>query len=318
LSSTFDRTQIFLSDDQIEAMEIAPCDVRVAVANAFSSIELGRASIALKAQLGLPDGGYAQALPARADYLGISGVKWVVVPGAVEGGRRIESAIVLTDLTTGKLRCVLEAGWITAARTAAMSVVAAQALARPSCLTVGFIGAGRQATSHLIALKDAFPSIERACVSTVGDASAFISTAETLKIAVQLVETPSQAVEGMDIVVSSVPAQGVCAPFLDARALKEGAFASLVDLGRSWKCESLSGIEYMTTDDRAQSEALSNAGKLNFSGDFKWTLGELVLGANPVGEAGRRCFIFGGNGVADLAVAELVYRKAMERAAERN
>jgi ornithine cyclodeaminase/alanine dehydrogenase-like protein (mu-crystallin family) len=316
MNTAFERNIVFLSDDEIESMHIAPAEIRSAVESAFSNIERGLASAGLKSQIALPGSGYAQALPARADYLGVSGNKWVVIPDMAEGGGRIESSIVLTDLKTGKLKCVLEAGWITAARTAAMSAIAAQALAPRHCTSVGFIGAGRQAASHLVALKDAFPSIEEIRVSSVGDASHFMATAEKLELAVRLVDIPNDAVEEMDIVVSSVPAQGVGEPFLDANALKEGAFASMIDLGRSWARDSLAGIEYMATDDRAQSEALSNAGKLNYSGPFDWVLGELVLGARPVHKSGRRGFIFGGNGVADIAVADLIFQSATRQTHE--
>ncbi len=58
---------------------------------------------------------------------------------------------MVMDGQTGLLRAVLEANWVTAVRTAALSMVAARRLPDPNAETVAFVGAGVQARSHLAA-----------------------------------------------------------------------------------------------------------------------------------------------------------------------
>lgn len=298
---------LFLDDRTIRALPISGTLVLQAVREVFQSMHMGTASAGLKTQVALsPSGGYAQALPAVCHRLGIAGVKWVTVPPPQAAGRPIGGVVILTDAETGATRAVMDATWITQMRTAAMTALAAETLARSRSWRLGLIGAGRQALSHLELLKMSFPTIEHVAVHTRGDCRPILAAAERLGLAAERVADARAAVSDMDIVVSTVPAAGLEVPFIDAEWLKDGAFASLVDLGRSWFAASLAGAAVLATDDRAQSEALHKAGKMPCGGPFTHSLAELVCGAVEVPAGGRRIFLFGGSGIADIAVARLV------------
>ena len=295
----------FLDDRTIRALPLSGALVLQAVREVFRSLHGGTASAGLKTQVALSAGGYAQALPAVCHRLGVAGVKWVTVPPP-ETGRPIGGVVILTDAATGGTRAVMDATWITEMRTAAMTVLAAQALAPAQSRRLGLIGAGRQALSHLELLKLAFPAIDHVAVHAPGDCRLILAAAERLGLEAGRVAQPRDAVSGMDIVVSTVPAAGLDAPFLDAGWLEECAFASLVDLGRSWIAASLAGAAVLATDDLAQSAALRKAGKMPDGVPFTHLLAELAAGAGAVPDGGRRIFLFGGSGVADIAVARLV------------
>jgi ornithine cyclodeaminase/alanine dehydrogenase-like protein (mu-crystallin family) len=80
------------------------------------------------------------ALPAR----GIAGVKWVGTfdRNRARGLPRAPATIILTDSTTGELRAVVEATSLTARRTAAVLVVAAQCCARRPVRRAAILGFG--------------------------------------------------------------------------------------------------------------------------------------------------------------------------------
>ena len=72
----------------------------------------------------------------------------------------ILSTISRYDTATGHLEGVCDATFLTALRTGAASAVASRVLARPDSRTLGLIGCGAQAVTHLHALSRVFP-IER-------------------------------------------------------------------------------------------------------------------------------------------------------------
>ncbi|SEQ84140.1 ornithine cyclodeaminase/alanine dehydrogenase [Nitrosomonas sp. Nm51] len=55
---------------------------------------------------------------------------------------------------------MLDGGWVTAARTAGLSAVAAKRLAKIDSSVAAFIGCGVQARSHLKVFADLFPLTE--------------------------------------------------------------------------------------------------------------------------------------------------------------
>ncbi|CAN5537981.1 alanine dehydrogenase [soil metagenome] len=82
------------------------------------------------------------------------GTKLVTVfPSNAAAGRHTHLAtIILLDPDTGELLAIMDGRFITEARTAAVSAVSARLLAREDAATLGIIGSGVQARSHLEAL----------------------------------------------------------------------------------------------------------------------------------------------------------------------
>jgi ornithine cyclodeaminase/alanine dehydrogenase-like protein (mu-crystallin family) len=121
-----------------------------------------------------------------------------------------------------------------------------------------------------------------------------------------------QAIEPADIVVTSVPAAAGFVPFLDGGWLRPGAFAAMVDLGRSWRPETIRDLDVMATDDRGQSKIIAADGKLAHAGPWTADLADLAAGRHPgrTGPRQRTGFIFAGIALADLAIAALIYRRA--------
>ena len=219
--------------------------------------------------------------------------------------------IILLDRASGLPRTIMDATWVTAHRTAAITLVAARRLARADSRRIGFVACGDQARAHLSVLRSAFPLAEvTACSRRMETAEAFASSARASGIEARAVREPRDAVSGQDIVVSSVPASAGLVPFLEPDWLEPGAFASLVDLGRSWVDKGFERIEHVWVDDRAQS--VSAKRKMTPAGPYAADLIEAVA----KGQLGRRTptdrgvLVFQGVALADLAVAALVAERA--------
>jgi len=122
---------------------------------------------------------------------------------------------------------------------------------------------------------------------------------------------PHDAVRGQGVVVTSVPRMTEHAHFLDVNWTDPGAFVSMVDAGRSWQKTTLASFGLMLTDYRDPTTRRSTE-KLNFDGKFALDLCSLVgSGSRPtVAPEARHGLIFGGSGLADAAVAALVYARA--------
>ena len=104
---------------------------------------------------------------------GLAGMKWIgLIPPVPNGGQTISSLIVLADLKSGAPVAVMGGDWITATRTAAMTAIVAQRLARADSVSIGFIGCGVQARSHFEALRLVLPGLKEVVAYSRSAASA--------------------------------------------------------------------------------------------------------------------------------------------------
>ena len=313
------RELLYISDDAIAGAGVSLDEIREACTDAYAAKARGAVLCVPKTAVAIGPGHFFQAMPVAHLEASLAALKWVgVVPvRGAPAAPSISALIVLSDLATGETLAILDGGRITAVRTAAMTAIAAGRLARPDAESIGFVGCGVQAHSHLAALRRVLPRLHRVVAFSRSEASA-AQIAEAARAAGMKAETtrdPRAAVAGLDVVVSSVPAAAGLTPFLDPDWIAAGAFVSAVDLGRSWKAEPIARLDLVATDDRGQSEALGSAGKLVTSGPFHADLAELVSGA----KSGRRhvrervFFVFAGDAIADLAAARIVYEAALRR-----
>jgi ornithine cyclodeaminase/alanine dehydrogenase-like protein (mu-crystallin family) len=312
-------TLLYLSEEDIARAAIPLGRLRDIVAGAFASKARGTALAAPKSVMNIGPGHVFQAKPAVLREANLAGMKWFgLVPSAQTSGPSISSVIVLSDVTTGGTLAVMGGNWITATRTAAMSAIAAQSLARTDCVSIGFIGCGVQAHSHLDALRLVLPKLSRVTAYSRTEASAARLThaASALGMTASTTREPRTAVEGMDVVVTSVPEAASELEFLDTAWLAPGAFVSAVDLGRSWKRGTLRDADILVTDEHEQTRVLAAMGRMSFAGPYDADLADLTTGAGMrrTSAVQRTMFIFSGHALADLAAAQFVYETARDRA----
>ena len=306
---------LYLSEADVASAAVSLAEVRAAVAAAFAAKARGTALTSAKSVLTLGPGHVFQAKPGALREAGLAGMKWFgLVPSAQAAGPTLSSLILLSDLRTGLPLALLGANWITAARTAAMSALAAQRLARPDSVSIGFVGCGVQAGAHLEALRLVLTRLASVAAfsRTAASAERFASAARDLGLQAKIARDPREAVEGMDVIVTSVPEGAITAPFLDPRWVTPGAFVSAVDLGRSWQPEHYGEFDILATDEHEQTRVLAGLGRMNFAGPYSADLAEIASGAFAGRSLAtqRAMFIFSGHALADLAAAQAVLETA--------
>jgi len=309
---------LHLSAADIEACAPQANEARMEIGEAFHSFKNGYAKSPPKQTIALEPSHSFQCLVAAWKEKGMSSVKWLGVVPVLAGSKNIgiNASIILSDYNTGYPLAVMDGNLITAIRTAAMSAFAAQKLARKEGRQIGIIGCGLQARHHINALKAVLPSIKnvvafsRSPVST----AAFVEYVRHQDLEARAAVNPYEAIIQSDVIITTVPMYPGFAPFLDTAWIPRGAFVSAVDIGRSWLPQHLRALDILVTDDhQQQADSPPLAPDVGPLGTFDADLADLATSTHPgrTHDSQRAMFIFRGLGLADLAVAGLVYKKAI-------
>jgi ornithine cyclodeaminase len=238
------------------------------------------------------------------------GLKTVAIfPGnSARGLDSHQGFVALFDGETGETRAILNAGAITAVRTAAVSGVATRLLARDDASTLAILGAGIQARSHLEAMR-AVHDFERVVVwsRTPGRLPELEEAA-----------TAQEAVRDADVIVTATSA---AEPIIDRGWLKPGVHINAVgsSIPTTRELDTATVRDAALFVDRREST-------INEAGDFLFPqregaigpehiraeIGELLIGAAEGRRSADEITVFKSLGLAvqDLAAAEHVLRRA--------
>jgi alanine dehydrogenase len=163
----------FLSGRHVEAA-VSPERALEAVRDAFVAYARGEWSMPPKVYVPAYPAGDFRAMPALGG--GHAALKWVTsFPGnPAQGLPTVMGLVLLSDATNGMLRAVLDAAAVTALRTGAAAVLAAETLGRSDAQTAAVVGAGVNgkaaartfiARGREVALYDVDPQRAEAAVS---------------------------------------------------------------------------------------------------------------------------------------------------------
>jgi ornithine cyclodeaminase/alanine dehydrogenase len=261
---------------------------------------------------------FIHAMPAYIPGLGSAGIKWVSgFPDNPERGLPyVAGLLILNDVETGLPLAIMDAGWITAMRTGAATAVAAKHLARPDASSIGILGCGVQGRSNLEALQAVLPLARAHAFDTDREVAERYARemGNRLDMQIEVVDEPRQAVVGCDVVVTAGPILKTPHATIRAGWFEAGGFASLVDYDSYWHAEALQEADKVCTDELAQFLSHREAGYFQSTPEIHADLGELAIGRKPGRETPEERILAVNLGLAmdDMAVAPLVYRRALE------
>jgi alanine dehydrogenase len=131
----------FLARDNVYAA-LDPAAALEAVRQAFIDHASGEWFMPSKVYVPAPPDGDFRAMPARGG--GYTVLKWVTsFPGNPERGLpTVAGVVLLSDAVTGELRAIMDAGAVTALRTGAAAVLAAEILGRDADSPAAVVGSG--------------------------------------------------------------------------------------------------------------------------------------------------------------------------------
>jgi ornithine cyclodeaminase/alanine dehydrogenase len=310
---------LYLSRSDIEHINLPMRDIINALDDMFKEKGQGRVEMPPKPGIHTRPDAFIHAMPAYIPRTEAAGVKWV--SGYPENQQKglpyITGLLILNDADTGVPIAVMDATWITAKRTGAATAVAAKYLARPESSSVGILACGVQGRTNLEALATLFPiTTVKAYDIYPAVAQKFVEEmAEIMPAEIEVVRQPRDAVEGMDLVVTSGPILKDPTPTIKAGWLKAGAFASPVDFDSYWSGKALAEMDKLATDDLAQLAYYRQSGYFKETPQPYADLGQIAAGLKPgrQHDEERIASINLGLALDDMATAPLIYRLALEQ-----
>ncbi len=262
---------------------------------------------------------FLHAMPGYLPRKKAAGLKWVsgFSNNFNYGLPSIMGLIVLNDVNTGQPLAVMDGGYITAIRTAAVSGVAAKYLARKDTKVLGIVGAGVQGRYHLLSLKEILPEIEVVRVFDTNEKvlQQLISLmSEHVPFNIEACNSIQEVIEGADVIITATG-------HINERIFKEawvnqGSLILPVHT-RGWEKSTLSKVDKFIVDDWGQFSQVQGGGEGYYAPlpNLYAELGEIVVGKKPGRENSKEHIINFNFGMAihDISMATQVLARAREK-----
>jgi alanine dehydrogenase len=321
---------LLLTDEQVKQL-LSISEVMGAVELAFKQKGLGRVQMPAKVYLTYDKyNGDLRTMPSYLEELDISAVKIVNIHPDNPSKNKLPTlmaVIVLIDPSRGFPLAIMGGTTLTDLRTGAAGGIAAKFLARKNSKVVGFVGAGAQARTQLMALFEVYKNLEEVRIWSrhPQTESAFLTDAEkeyghACKFVLE--QNVKDAVEGADIVVTTTPSK---VPLVLDDMITPGMHINCIGAD-SFRKEELDPMVLKRAktviDDWAQA---SHCGEINvplllrdkvITRDDVWAeIGEIAAGlkAGRVSDDEITVFTSTGLAVQDAVTAKIAYDKAIKR-----
>jgi ornithine cyclodeaminase/alanine dehydrogenase-like protein (mu-crystallin family) len=245
-------------------------------------------------------GGFLGVMPAWGEALG---AKLVTFFPSNRGIPTHHAVIVLFRPETGEPLVMMDGRLITEMRTAAVSAVATDLLARPEVNILAILGSGVQARSHLQALR-LVRHFREVRVWSPHHAARFANEYDATAV-----RSAQEAVTGADVIVVATSAT---MPLLKGEWLGPGVHINAVGATRpNWReldDEVLVKAKLFVESHEAASK---ESGDVNAAGKIFAELGEVIAETKAGRESEEEITLYKSVGVAveDVAAANLVYRR---------
>jgi ornithine cyclodeaminase/alanine dehydrogenase-like protein (mu-crystallin family) len=319
---------LVLNGEQVAQLLPMPECIKV-MRDALAALARGEALVPLRTVMRVPGvTGFLGLMPGyispREGEEGALGLKAVsVFPG--NAGRGIDThqgAVLLFEADTGRLSALLDGAAITAIRTAAVSGVATDVLARPDASELAILGAGVQARTHIEAIAAVRPLRRVRIWSRNPEHAGALASELRRRLGFPIEAAPSAeaAVREADLVATVTASPE---PILKREWLKEGVHINAVgsSIPTTREIDTATMVAARLFVDRRES-ALAEAGDLLIAmgegavtGDhIQAELGEVIIGKNPGRRSPGELTLFKSLGLAveDVASAAYLVRRARE------
>jgi thiomorpholine-carboxylate dehydrogenase len=300
---------MYLSEDQIRPLltyeALIPAIRQALIDYSAGKVEQPlRQILRVKDQSGAPIGWFATMPVISGEFMAVKTVTFY--PGNNALPTHL-ATIELLDRSTGQPLAVMDGRLITEMRTAAVSAVAAQTLA-PNAKTLGILGSGVQARSHIEALRITHPAFRDPSAVKIWSRTQAKSAQLALETRAIAVEIEQAAACDVVITVTSATTPVLLGKWLQPQSLVIAVGAVGPQL-RELDDDAMRGTLIAESRQGAESES----GDVILSGAKVYAeLGEILAGTAAQPLPGRSVFKSLGMAIEDLTGAALVW-KALAR-----
>ncbi len=311
---------IYISRKEIESMDITPSDIMQWVESAFKEKYFKRVEIPPKPGIHPSNGTFIHAMPAFIQNFGAAGMKWIAgsTLNPLKGIPYITGLIILNDPETGLPISIMDATWITAKRTAAVSALSAKYLARRDTETVSIIGCGVQGKTHLEFLSLVLNDLKKVNVfdivyERVLEFENFVK--RNFGFEVYKSGSPKNAIQGSDIIVTATPILSKPNPIGKIEWVKDGGLIVPLEFDSYWLPETFSKVDRIYTDDVEQLRYYQTLGHFPLIKEVDGELCELIMGKieGRVSDEEKIMALNLGLAISDVIVAKKIYDEALAK-----
>lgn len=316
---------LVLSEKQVQSL-IDLDELIAALAQAHIQYSTGKAVMPVRLVVPLPQiQGRITSMPGYLNEDKALGMKVVTYfqDNPKQNLPAILATIMLFSSETGKMIAAMDGGYITAIRTACASALATQALANADTPVLGILGAGVQARAHIQALTRVRQLKRIKLYSPSGKSALAIKTElePQCGVTIDIVSSTENAVRDSDLLVTVTTAKD---PIVKAEWLKPGVHINAVGSHRP-DLREIDGATLkrakVVVDSREA--IMAECGDILLAlkegsiveSDMHGEIGEVLAGTKVGRSSPNEITLYKSVGIAiqDVATAQLVYRKALER-----
>lgn len=252
------------------------------------------------------------------------GIKWISSSPTNPdkyGLPRASGIIILNDYETLFPKAIMDGMLLSAMRTGANSGVAAKYLAREDSKVLGLIGAGAQNKTQLMAMKSVLKNLTEVKINDLNKERAHLfaeEMSEKVNLPIKVVNTAEEAVRGSDVFITATVSK---TPIVKYEWIDKGSLYLHVG---SHECEYevIEKADKIVVDDweELKHRGVETISLMYAEGEFNESridaqLGEIVNNIKH-GRMNDDEFIYFnsvGMGIQDVALASIVYEKAVEK-----
>ena len=309
----------WLSQADIIAMGIGTAEVIDLIEKGLAEHGRGRVENPPKPGIHATRNSFIHAMPAYYKDLNIGGMKWVsgYSDNRDRGFPQIIGILILNDMDTGAPLCVMDATWITAVRTAAVSAITAKYCAKKDACVLGIVGAGTQGRYNLLALDQVVASLEKVKVFDIKPEAAEryrVDMVPKTTAEVIVCKDVESVARGSDILITAT--QRLPEPLIRNEWFDKGCLGMGLEASRAWHGSAILNADKFVTDDWDQCKYFHAQGAFPEGLPTRYTeLGTIVTGQNKGRENDEERILAINIGLAleDIILADRIYRQAKER-----
>jgi ornithine cyclodeaminase/alanine dehydrogenase-like protein (mu-crystallin family) len=287
----------------------------------FALTEHGKKKYEMPAKIGLhpQKDTLMHAMPAWVPKANACGIKWAeCFPDNHKFNLPQTSGLMILNCPqTGWPLAILDAIWITAKRTPAVSSLACEFLARKDTCVAGMIGAGVQGYEHVQMLPESLPNLKQIKITDRFPESVnrLIEQLQSQMPHIELLACDSieEVVRGSLVVVSATAILSKPAPQIRDEWIEPGAFIAPVDFDSLWEWSTFSRADKFLVDSQEEMDYFMTVGYLPHGlPKLHGEIGQVVAGLIPGRESDDELIIDMniGMGVEDMVVGREIFERA--------